>query len=228
MNSNDSPRPCIIWATARTGSTTLSRALGAVSEPFKDHANWTVKFAGPVQIIRFCATRCSLKHLYGEGPEEVDLALAHASNRHGYRHIHLVRRNELARLVSYDIAVQKVAWRPDTSAAKYSDLKSGKSTLRPLDIPNLLHMHRQAMDRWRKLGPEIGAFLTVRFEDITNANCCIRRTALHRIAAYLGIRSIAGLDRRMFAGGQRTREVWEFVPNLSELRQALVASELKR
>jgi hypothetical protein len=208
---------CIIWALPRVGSTALGRALDALNEPFqlKD------AFSGADAIERVCAARKSIKHLYEECPDASNIALAQAANRHGYRHIHLIRCDEFARLVSRDIATQREAWTPDLAEARFAELKLGKARLAPLDIPHLLKLHRLGIQRWQTIRLYLGTFLTVRFEDITSSDRQRRHLALRRIAAYLDMRSIERLERTLEASGQETKTVWNLVPNIAQFRKAL-------
>ena len=214
--------PCVIWALPRTGSTTLAHALGALNEPFHCTHSW--RYSTAAQIEALCATRASIKHIYEECPDESNLALARAANRHGYRHIHLVRCNEFARLVSRDIAAQQVAWIPETATAKFTLMKHGRGRLAPLDIDNLLRLQRLSDERWESIRPQI-AYLTVRFEDLTSIDSRRRHQALRQLAAFLALPPgrLARMDRAFMRGGQRTGEISRFVPNLAQLAVALGA-----
>jgi hypothetical protein len=213
----------VIWAIARTGSTALGRALGALNEPFQRLGE---SFAGARDIESLCATRQSIKHLYEECPDASNVALAHAATRYGYRHIHLVRCNEFARLVSRDIATQKEAWTPELAAARFAALKAGNDNLQPLDIGHLLNLHWMAVNRWRTIREHVGTLLTVRFEDITAVDRRRRHEALRRVSTYLGLShdELGRLESAMTTGDQRTQTVWNLAPNIGELRRALIGA----
>lgn len=213
------PIPCIIWAVARVGSTALARALRALNEPFQ----LSDGFRSVEEIRELCTSHYSIKHLYEECPDEQNIALAQAANEHGYRHIRLMRCNEFARLVSRGIAAHQDAWTPANAITRFEDLKAGRTKLRPLDVQHLVKIHQMAVERWRTVTPHVGPLLTVRFEDITSANRERRHHAFRHIAAFLHLPSIEPLERIIATSGQNTKEVWEFVPNLQELRTALVA-----
>lgn len=214
--------PCVIWAMARVGSTALGQALGALNEPFQLLGE---QFSGAREIERVCATHRSIKHLYEECPDESNIALAHAANQNGYRHIHLVRCNEFARLLSRGIATQCDAWTPEDTATRFEAVESGDVQLGPVNVEHLLSISRGALIRWRAIREHVGSLLTLRFEDVTSANCGHRRQALQRLCAYLGMAPdrARNLERSMTHGEQRTQDIWRFVPNMCELRQALVA-----
>jgi hypothetical protein len=213
----------IIWAIARTGSTTLGRALGALNEPLQRLGE---NFADVAEIESLCATRQSVKHLYEECPDANNIALARAATRHGYRHIHLVRCNEFARLVSRDIATQKEAWTPELAASRFAALKAGDDNLQPLNVNHLLNLHWMAVHRWRAIREQVGTLLTVRFEDLTAVDRPRRHKTLRRLGAYLGLshEELGKLERAMINGGQRTHAVWNLAPNIGELRRALIGA----
>jgi hypothetical protein len=211
--------PFILWGVARVGSNALGNALGALGEPF--NRDWRWNWSSVDEIEKLCTTRQPIRHIYEGCPDDTNRAIAEAANRNGYRHVHLVRCNELARLVSRGIALQQAAWIPATAAARYADLKSGKTKMEPLDIEDLLKLRQMGIDRWRAVSPHLGTVLTVRFEDITAVDRQRRHHALGRLASYLGFCSLQALDHAMMAGGQHTNTVWDFVPNIKDLRQAL-------
>lgn len=218
----NSMQHCLIWAVPRVGSTALAAAMGALNEPFHQDFQWSEA----AEIERICSGRCSIKHIYEECPDELNIAIAHIARGNGYRHIRLVRRSEFARLVSRGIAAQLVAWVPETAAAKFAALRAGKAKLDPLDIDELMNYHRMTRHRWGVIRSHIAndPIITIAFEDITNQNSLHRRTELDRIARYLGLSSgqLAQIDRAMRTGGQDTQSVWELVPNIDQLHSALV------
>jgi hypothetical protein len=217
----------IIWAVPRVGSTALALALGALNEPFQlpDYGR-SDGFRSANEIVKTCLSRRSLKHLYEQCPDSKNVALAIAADRNGYRHIRLVRCNEFGRLVSRDIAFQQDAWQPRTAAFRFAQLKKGSSELHSLDIPNLLRMHRASLAKWNIIRAHItGPILRVRFEDIASISASLRRAEFRRIASFLRLSPawIEKAERTMARGAQHTEEVWQFVPNTNELRQALLA-----
>lgn len=216
---------CVIWAVARVGSTALGRALDALNEPFQLQDS----FADADGIGKVCATRQSIKHLYEECPDASNLALAHAADANGYRHIHLIRHNELARLVSRDIATQTEAWTPEIAAIKFNELKTGRLKLRPLDVEHLLRVHRAGRAHWRVISEHLEKpSIRIEFEEITSLSRQRRMVALGRLGRFLALspREIEKLELAMVAGGQNTQSIWELVPNMGQLRQALATGEL--
>jgi hypothetical protein len=215
--------PCVIWAVARTGSTALGRALGALNEPFQLQGE---AFSSPADIAALCCTRRSIKHLYEECPDASNLALALAATQQGYRHIHLVRCNEVARLVSRDIATQRDAWTPESAAQRFSELCRGQTSLRPLNVPHLVRLRQGAIRRWSLIRPLLGPLLVVRFEDLTSPNARQRHAVLQRLGAFLGLScaTLGTLESSLYIGDQRTREVWGHAANVGELRRALTAT----
>lgn len=213
-------RPFIIWARPRVGSSTLGLALGALYEPLqREDESWITV----AEINRLCASRRSIKHIYEVCP--TNLALVSAANRNGYRHIHLVRCNEFARLVSRGIAANEFAWQPKTAAEKFAAFRNGVSKPQPLDVRDLVMVSRQGSKEWGAIRAQLPSVLTVRFEDITAKSRQKRHATLRQLLAYIDtpLDMFPSLDRAMMAGGQDTKSVWDYAPNLSELRFGLAA-----
>jgi hypothetical protein len=113
--------PFIIWTCQRTGGISLFSALSSVSEhpaaenePFDNDGPRKRQFTDvgrmlPVpgrdkRLREIVDGGWLIKHCYELFPDEFNHALAEISTRAGYRHIHLVRRDEMGRLISKGIA----------------------------------------------------------------------------------------------------------------------------
>jgi hypothetical protein len=237
--------PFIIWCRQRTGSISLYKGLTAAVrdhpaaqlEPFDYDAEGPRQFAsaafhadpGHAAARVICAEGWLLKHVYepskrfGECDEQIPvgfhLALAQATSAHGYRHIHLYRRDRLARLVSKGLAEQLGTWFPGGWVDDiFADIKSGRRKIEPLDAERLIRWDREADDLWRHIGPQVSA-LHIAAEDVFGPH---RLDHLQEIADFLGIASVHSIASHL-GRGQDSQRVQDFVPNLDELRCAVEA-----
>lgn len=229
--------PFILWAATRTSSTNLAEATGAENEPFHfgpppNRLNWVYaewQQHGMVgHLDQVCHMRECFKHLPEWFDDGFNIALAQAATRAGYRHIHLIRLNELDRLVSNDVAGQLDAWWPKEADDRFAELRSGERHLNPLDVTRLIENARRVRQAWRAVEPHLAPVLTLTQEDLTSRDVDIRGDALRRLAGFLGLPgdSLRDLDLSMQFGGQKTVRIRDLVPNVGELRQALMTEGL--
>lgn len=223
-------QPWIIWTTLRTGGTTLYEALQTASPDLRYVENepftgvWSPKAWPPGSAERSIRNRLgsygyAVKHALDPFPDEFNAALARTSTSLGYAHVHLVRRDRLAWLLSREVAVQLGAWHPNHSLPLIDDLLAGRRKLAPLDVAATIEYSRKVPRQWAAVKPHLGDVLEVAYEDLYGDN---RPHAAAALAAFLGIR--VDFSRKLSAGGQDTSRVWHLIPNLDELRAALASS----
>jgi hypothetical protein len=228
--------PFIIWCRQRTGSNSLLGALCSVSEhpvaptePFDD--------AGIVEDRQFsdvgkrmnpadrdaalrsiCDQKLLIKHCYENLSEEFNLALAEISTRAGYRHIHLRRRDELARLISKGVAEQHGTWLPtEWTASKFDQWKADGRKLPPLDVPALKRYHELSESRWRSLAGMLLSREVASEELFSNPE-----VVLSGLADHLGVpRAKVPTMRKGLGAGQSTPSIWDLIPNIEELKLAI-------
>ncbi len=228
-------RPFLLWAATRTASTTLSDALGAECEPFNEgpppnprhwvYALWRATGdTGPLDQI--CRDNVSLKHMVEAHDGGFNVALAKSATRHGYRHLHLVRLDTVERLVSLDLAGQLEAWWPAEARQAFTKVLHGEVTLNPLDVPRLIGNARSVHHRWLSVATHLGPTLTVICEDLVTPRRDRRHAVFRRIARFLELPDIAALDATLQKGGQDTGSIRAFVPNVAELRAAVMEQGL--
>jgi hypothetical protein len=221
----------IIWSEPRTAGTTFSAALKAVSrrpsapdEPFQYGARpniwawiyeaWCVD-GDPAALYRALSTGACFKHIPEAFDDNFNADLARAAEYHGYRHIKLVRCNTFARLVSRGVAEQLDAWSGPSASTR---------ELAPMDVPHLIEDLRLGAARWRAVVPWLTAVLVVKTEDVTSEHAGRRHECLARVLRFLGIprKQMRVLDERLARGPQNTSLIASRVPNLGELRRALM------
>ena len=227
--------PFIIWCRQRTGSISLFYSLCSASEhtpaqcePFDADVTKDRQFTNvgkrmrprerDVALRSICDDRFLIKHCYENLSEEFNHALAEISTRAGYRHIHLVRHNELARLISKGIAEQHGTWVADGwTRAKYQDWKRRGLKLPPLDIPAMKQYHELSESRWRAL-----AGLLRPHEVMSENFFSVPRLVLSRITDYLGMpTSNVQTMLNNIGASQSTPSIWKLLPNIQELKDAI-------
>lgn len=228
-------QPFIIWTRQRTGGISLFSALCSVSqhpaaeiEPF-DFGNVSDRQFSDVgkrlppakrdSRLREIADRGWLiKHCYENLSAEFNHALAEIFTRAGYRHIHLFRRDQVARLVSKGIAEREGTWGGHSwTRARYAAmLASGREF--SLDIAALKRYHETSEARWASLEPLLPV-LDVAMEDLFRDP---QSPILARLAGFLGIRG-SSVPKIAASLGQPhgTRKLWGLISNLPQLRAAI-------
>lgn len=234
-------RPFIIWAATRTSSTSLAGAVGAENEPFHfgpppNRLNWayaewrkqkTVERLDSGLSIALSDRPC-FKHLPEWFDDEFNVALAIKSTEFGYRHIHLIRLNELERLVSNDVAGQLDAWWPKEAKERFAELRSGTRKLNPLDVPRLIGNAKRVRAAWDAVQHHLSPVLMILHERLTGKDIDIRVSTLRKIAAFLDLPtdSLMDLDLSMRNGAQNTPQIMDLLPNVGELRARLMEEGL--
>jgi LPS sulfotransferase NodH len=229
--------PFIIWCRQRTGSTALFYALCAASEhtpaeiepfdlsPSGDRQLSSVsKRMAPGDRNRALRDICDkgllIKHCYENLPVEFNHKLAETSTRAGYRHIHLYRRDEVARLISKGIAEQHGTWGAhDGTRVKYEEWKAKGMHLPPLDVPALKRYHDTADEKWKAIGPLLRAH-DVEYEELFYTPWAILARLANYINASRALHSISKMVAKL-GTGQNTPAIWNLIPNVEELRDAV-------
>jgi hypothetical protein len=236
-------KPYIVWCRQRTGSISLFNALKAVSEHRSAESE---PFDGSVEPRQFsivptlsekyrdaelksvCMRRWNIKHVYDRLSLDFNLALVKQADDAGYGHIHLFRKNELARLVSLGVAENEAVWFKCAETEQAADdFLSGKRHLKPLDVPSLVERSRTADLQWVEIIKCLRSCFYVPTEDLYGREVGHKRGVLVcNLIGYLEIYDYAKqreleleLEKK---NGQDTDKLRHLVPNVDELRQALL------
>jgi hypothetical protein len=226
----------VIWTDPRTAGTALSAALKSISEypsvvdePFQYgpnpktlgyvYENWCIN-GDPAVLYQALARHILIKHIPEAFDDNFNADLARAAEYNGYRHIRLIRCDTFARLASRGIAEQIDVWVADK--ATLDDLHAGD--LAPLDVPHLISDLRLDAARWDAVQPHLTSILTVRTEDVVSPMRKRRHACLRRILRFLELspEGLGVIDEALARGGQNTSRIWRLLPNLGELRTALI------
>jgi hypothetical protein len=161
-----------------------------------------------------------IKHCYENLSAEFNRALAEISTRAGYRHIHLVRRDELARLISKGVAEQHGTWGGhEWTRERYAQYVSRGQSLPPLDVPMLAGYHRDCLSKWEGVRPLLRS-LELRSEDLFTQPISV----LSKVGRFLHIpESRVEVMARELGHDHRTRDIWRLLPNIPQLREAIAA-----
>ena len=204
------PAPFIVWTLRRTGGTNLAQALfDRAPFPALPHEPFNIdRLHGPI-TRRWLAERDPEAFARALGPilergslikhcvETVEgfpnTLLADASQRAGYRHLFLYRRDPLERLLSLVHAERSGIWGSRDASTKPEDPEVFR---RPLDIAWLVSHEREARaalaavhGRLRELGAELAS---VSFEEIFLTQ--VREDAARKIRGILMLLGLARTD----------------------------------
>jgi hypothetical protein len=236
-------KPHIIWAETRTASASLAAALRTVSdfpsledEPFlyntpRVHAaiyqDWCTT-GDPAPLYRLLEPTPGIKHIAEPFHENFNADLARACNHHGYRHIRLDRRDTFAQLASRGIAEQLDAWEAETAKRRFEHVKNGTPfvdgavrRLGPLNVEDLLRKRARGLERWEAVSGHIPELFQVWTEDIVGPTR--KWPTLLRLLRYLDIplERADEFDQVLARGAQNSEVMWQMIPNIHELREAV-------
>ena len=229
--------PWVIWCRQRTGSISLFTALCATSEytpaeiepfdfgptgdrQFTEVGKRMVPADRDRSLRAICDSRFLIKHCYENLSNDFNHALAEISTKAGYRHIHLVRRNELARLISKGVAEQHGTWGAhEWTRERYARYAASGHKLPPLDVAMLKRYHDECERKWRAVEPLLRSW-SVASEDIWLNPL----TALSPVAQFLNMPESSAQQMASKLGrGHGTAAIWSLIPNIDELREAIAA-----
>jgi hypothetical protein len=242
----------LIWTVQRTGGTSLTELLMKMSEhQSADHEpfNWrraprqfshiTEKWvetkndgalAKSLQQDVF-AQRFLIKHCYELHGTRFAARLLKAAAQTDYRHILLLRRNELSRLASKFIAEANGTWFKDHASRVYAGIAAQERVMAPLPVEDLIKHYehcRGITDRLRALFDQHKVEKReIWYEDIYVGERETRLANLHALFEFLDFTPETieahrdDIEEKIFRSGQNTGDILQFVPNLDEVRLAL-------
>lgn len=244
--------PFLIWTVQRTGGTSLTELLMKMSEhQSADHEpfNWRrhkprqfghiaqhwaeTKDNGALEasLGKVFVDRYLIKHCYELHGTPFSARMLRAAAKTDYRHILLLRRDELSRLVSKFIAEANGTWFKDHAAKVYAGIASQKRELEPLPVEAIVRHYENCSkmtDNLRDLlvRNKVNA-REIYYEDIYVGDREARLKHLNGLFDFLGFTPEtveahrADIEEKIFDGGQNTRDILQFVPNLADVRTAL-------
>ena len=244
--------PFFIWTMQRTGGTALTELLTQISEhpsaehePFNWRGNHPRQFgavtrgwnethdnaAALAAMAEIFAQRPLIKHCYELHPMPFNRLLMQATAQTDYRHIVLLRRDELARLVSRFVAQATGTWFRDYAGKVFEELASGRRQLNPIPVDKVVEHYRhcrQATNAVRQRLPEFGIEpYVVHYEDLYVGESGPRLENLAALLRHLEFPPQAmteygaAIDDRIFNAGQDIATIGRFLPNFERVTAAL-------
>jgi hypothetical protein len=239
--------PILIWTLRRTGGTTLTSLLDALSEyPTIDQEpfNWDRCFGAvarawhadrrldhlEVALQRVLADRPTIKHCYELHADAFNAALFAQATALGYRHMILDRRDEVGRILSLELAKLTGVWGRMGAAERYRQYEAGEVQMGPVDVPAAIaHMRLCQSHRAAIMALVARSGLPVRqtaFEDIY-PDPVQGRALIHAILGDFGLDrpGDAALEQQITIAlnhrGQNSARMMGMVPNIEGARRRL-------
>lgn len=237
--------PIIIWTFRRTGGTSLRgilfwltrrpsfedeafndrppRELGALTARFREDGDEDALRLGIREA--FAERRPNLKHCIENVPFRLNSVLIEETAKLGYRHVLLLRLNEIDRQISLEMARQTGAWGPEGAVTIYEEIRAGRKKMPAL---NLGIMRQQVEKDAAALGKITRIFMilekkpvTVFFEKLYTGPIEDRCAAFRLLAEKTGIPKAGTLSDAVFVKaaadrGQNSESVRNSVPNLED------------
>ncbi len=248
MSSEQPDSPFIIWTLRRTGGTSLGsllfdvspfprwpdeafnpdRKLGHITRAYQERPDLSRLDAEIAEVVR---QKHNLKHCLETVPYQVTSSLLRQSTDAGYRHLMLLRRNEVERLLSLFLAAQTGAWGKKDAEARYEDVRAGRVQLKPID-PKMVHaqLNHDAVSLGRLMRLLLAhgiPFQQVFYEDLYSGTFEQRCALVDRLLAGLNLShrrpDTQALYQRLMNSHQDSRSIHQFVPNLLEVQNIIRA-----
>ncbi|WGL16394.1 hypothetical protein PVT68_16715 [Microbulbifer bruguierae] len=240
--------PFFIWTFQRTGGTSLATALFDESkfqaidhEPFngerslgeitKNFRRKNVEQAGKM-LDRVLEKRPLIKHCFElhdfSFNNELVLKLSHLRD---YRHIVLVRKDEVSRLFSLFLAKQTDVWgKGKAKSGGYEKFASGQQTLNDFPVDQMIKhgAHCAMYLDWllKKMQSESMNYKIVYFEDLYVGDMSEKSRKVNSVFDFVGLSNVdlendTVLSERILKGSQGSSSLYDLVPNAQEAREAL-------
>ena len=240
--------PFFIWTLRRTGGTSLTDLLMALSEhkptqhePFlfdRVYGGLSKRFEkdGPEairgELRNIFEERTLIKHCYETLWRSLnDTFFEVLQDFPDYRHILLLRRDETARMLSLLLAYQTDVWGKHGSESVYEAIRSGKRALHPFDLDLLRKEEMRAIQETEHIRQLLADrninYHTVYFEDLYEGERSDRMAALERIFEFLEFDRAAvekeseKIAHILFNRSQQSQNILDYVPNVAEVREIL-------
>jgi LPS sulfotransferase NodH len=240
----------IIWTMQRTGGTSLTELLmdmsehrSAEPEPFNGKRQFGhisrawAESRDDAELFKVLgeifSQRYLIKHCYELHPE-FSHRLMQAAAKTDYRHVHLMRRDELSRLISKFVAQSHGTWHKPYASKIFAKVLEGRRALTPLPVGQIVEHYNKCQSiggEIRALMRELGIeFLEIYYEDLYKGEREVRVAWLRKLLEFLDFNPSvieehrARIEEKIFNNGQDTAAVMPSVPNIREVVDALVAA----
>ena len=242
-------KPFIIWTMRRTGGTSLTDMLMEISEyntidhePFlleRELGYVTKKFMSLPKDNRskeiekilgnLFEQKVLIKHCYEILGSDFNKALVdNFALRSDYKHIFLLRKNEVSRMLSLMLAFQTDVWGKHGSESIYRMIHSGEKSLKPFDLKTVEKEEKIAIESTQYIKAILDEknidILPIFFEDLYIGEKEDRIKKLEELFLFLEfdkdqiIQHKELIDHTLFNRSQKSHSVLNFVPNLQEVK----------
>ena len=244
-------RPFIIWTMRRTGGTALTDLLMEMSEyetidhePFQEHRKFGYissafsessenKTDTDIQSLLKDAFKDKplIKHCYEIADPQFNETLAHFLKHSDYKHLFLIRKDEVSRVLSLFLAYMSDVWGKHGSEGMYEMIQNGEKILPPFDLDAMKkeeeYSTKQTAYIREVLRKESIAFQDVYFEDLYSGSKESREAELYALLDYLEFdeetitRHREMIGHILFNRDQKSKSILEFVPNYRDAQEML-------
>ena len=241
-------KPFIIWTMRRTGGTSFANLLELVTESKVEHEpfNWERTFGfitkefqtknldiqyleENLQDYCFSKNQC-IKHCYEVVGDSFNQHLIEAFAQENYKHIVLIRRNELLRLISLYTAKQTNVWGKHGSEKVYEAYKEGKHSLRAYDTTEMKSHWISCQEQTSLIRTLLGEhkidFAELYYEDLYSGTYEERVAKFKEVFDYLETPT-KDIENKLTEGKylfmkakQNTDQLYRLIPNLEEIKEA--------
>ena len=231
----------------RTGGTSFANILETVSgykiehEPFnwdrtfgfiaKNFQNDRNNFANlQADLKQHCIEKkICIKHCYEVSGEVLNLSLIDIFAQSNYKHIFLLRRDELSRLLSLYTAIHTDVWGKHGSEGIYEQYLKGNKKLPEYDIEEM-KKHLQLCNRKtdalkQRMSDNNIQFLNIYYEDLYSGDFEERKQFLQKICDYLEVpyslfeSKTENFKYKLMKANQKSNALYDLIPNLQEIKQ---------
>jgi hypothetical protein len=177
------------------------------------------------------------KHCFELHPRRLNSLLAGLLNEHPhYRHLLLVRQDEVGRICSRFLALQTSVWgKRRVEEGAYDEILAGRKQLKAFDTRKMLAHMQAGLDERQWLDDALAAagapHATVYFESVFAGPECDRLAEMERIHRFLDIPfdpHNPTLQEKIFFNKQGSEKLFALIPNYDEARNALECALLDR
>ncbi len=238
--------PFIIWTTRRTGGTSLANILKTISgyevehEPF----NWDRTFGFIAKkfhndqnfddlqtaVNEYCINKkICIKHCYEICGDSLNDSLIKVLAKSNYKHLFLLRKNELERLISLYLAQQTSAWGKQGSDEIYQKYLLKQKKLNELNIQEMV-IHSKYCQKiipslQQKMLDSNISFIELYYENLYSGTYIERKEYLLKICQHLQIdteivaQNLSNLRYWLMDAKQESNSLYHLIPNYSEIRR---------
>ncbi len=244
-------KPFFIWTMRRTGGTSLTDLLMQISEhktiehePFNLDRIFgyimqefrTQVQSGDTSKMSFILNRAFsvkplIKHCYEIIDADFNELLVENLKDKEYKHIFLLRKDEVSRILSLFLAYQTNIWGKHGSEQIYDMIHSGKKVLEPFDMDHIRKEEETAISQTQMvkslLERESVPYKAVYFEDFFTGKKQTRLDNLYALFGYLEFdkKTIQShkkmIDHILFGRSQKSHSILKYVPNYKEAKVLL-------